>query len=180
MVSNLQLHLNTRKYMKPNGIHPKVLRELGEELTNPLSIIYRESWLTREITIEWKSENVMPIYGRCWKEDPGNYEPVSLTLVPGKAMEQIIPSATTWHTQDSWRIRPSQCTFVKDSPQCDSIGDATLSTNYRKPPKSMKKKEEEGRRRKKKEEEGRRRKKKVKKKEKKKDSENTKILHLNS
>ncbi|TRZ13543.1 hypothetical protein HGM15179_013567 [Zosterops borbonicus] len=83
MFSNLLLHLDTSKSMGPNGIHPKVLRKLWEELTK-LLLIYQESWLTREIPIDWKSANVMVIYRRCWKEDPGNYEPVSLTLVPGK------------------------------------------------------------------------------------------------
>lgn len=38
MVSNLLLHLDTCKSMGPNGIHPKVLRKLREELTKLLLI----------------------------------------------------------------------------------------------------------------------------------------------
>ncbi|KAJ7425136.1 RNA-directed DNA polymerase from mobile element jockey-like protein [Willisornis vidua] len=56
----------------------------------------------------------MPIHKKSWKEDPGNYKPVSLTLVPCKVMEQIILSAITQHLQDGQRIRPSQHGFRKD------------------------------------------------------------------
>ena len=49
MVSDLLHHLDTHKAMGPDGIHPRVLRELAEALTKPLSIIYQQSWLTGEI-----------------------------------------------------------------------------------------------------------------------------------
>ena len=55
----------------------------------------------------------MPIYKKGWKKDPGNYRPLSLTLVPGKVMEQIILSTITWNVQDSRGIRPSQQGFMK-------------------------------------------------------------------
>ncbi|GAB0183977.1 mitochondrial enolase superfamily member 1 [Grus japonensis] len=48
-----------------------------------------------------------------WKEDPVNYRPVSLTLVPGKVMEQIILSAIMQRVRDNQAIRPSQHGFMK-------------------------------------------------------------------
>ncbi|GAB0204867.1 mitochondrial enolase superfamily member 1 [Grus japonensis] len=96
-----------------DGIQPKVLRELEEVLTKPLSIIYQQSWLTGEVPVDWRLASVTPIYKKGWKEDPGNYRPVSLTLVLGKVMEQIILSAITWHLQDNKVIRPSQHGFMK-------------------------------------------------------------------
>ena len=56
----------------------------------------------------------MLIYKKGQKEDPGNYRPVSLTLVLGKVMEQIILSAITQHIQDNQAVRPSQHGFMKD------------------------------------------------------------------
>jgi len=90
-----------------------VLKELADVLAKPLSIIYQQSWLTREDTVDWKLANVMPTYKKGWKEDPGNYRPVSLTSVPGKVMEQIIFSAIMRHTQYNQVLRPSQHGFMK-------------------------------------------------------------------
>ncbi|KFP53283.1 hypothetical protein N323_11690, partial [Cathartes aura] len=113
MLSDLLHCFDTHKSMGPDGIHPRVLRELVEVLTKPFSIIYQQSWLTGEIPVDWKLANVMPIYkeGRKedlgnyrkkgQKEDPGNYRPVSLTSMLGKVMEQIILSALTQHVQDN-------------------------------------------------------------------------------
>ncbi|KFV89305.1 hypothetical protein N327_11045, partial [Fulmarus glacialis] len=90
MVSNLLHHLDTHKSMGLDGIHPRVLRELAEVLTNVLSIIYHQSWLTGEVPVDRRLANVTPIYKKGWKEDPRNYRPVSLTSVPGKVMEWFI------------------------------------------------------------------------------------------
>ncbi|KFM06605.1 hypothetical protein AS27_02750, partial [Aptenodytes forsteri] len=96
-VNDLLCHLDTHKSMGPDGIHPRVLRELVEELAKPLSIIYQQSWLTREVPDDWRLANVTPIHKKGRKEDPGNYRPVSLTLVPGKIMERFILRALTRH-----------------------------------------------------------------------------------
>ncbi|KFV67069.1 RNA-directed DNA polymerase from mobile element jockey, partial [Dryobates pubescens] len=93
-------HLDTHKSMGPDGIHPRVLRELADELAKPLSIIFLQSWLTGEVPGDWKLANVVPIHKKGRMEEPGNYRPVSLTSVPGKVMEQIILVAITAHLKD--------------------------------------------------------------------------------
>ncbi|KFQ35423.1 hypothetical protein N332_01631, partial [Mesitornis unicolor] len=104
VVSELLHHLDVHKSMGPDGIQPRVLRKLAEVLAKPLSIIYQQSWLTGEVPVDWRLANVTPIYKKGRKEDLGNYRPVSLTLVPGKVMEQIILSAITRHMQDNQAI----------------------------------------------------------------------------
>ncbi|KAK4814215.1 hypothetical protein QYF61_012554 [Mycteria americana] len=99
--------------MGPDEIHPRVLKELADVLTKPLSIIYQQSWLTGEIPVDWRLANVTPIFKKGLKEDPGNYRPVSLTSVPGKLMEQIILSAIIRHVEDNQGIKPSQHGFRK-------------------------------------------------------------------
>lgn len=87
--------------MGPVGICPRVLRELLEVLTGPLSIVYQQSWLTGEIPVD-----VMPIHRKGQKEHPGKYRPASLPSVPGKVVEQIILSTVMRHIQDNRVERP--------------------------------------------------------------------------
>jgi len=101
IVSDLLHHVDTHRSMGSDGIYPRVRRELVEVLTKPLSIIYQQSWLTGEDPVYWRLANVTPIYRQGWKEDLGNYRPVSLTLVLGKVMEQIILSNIMQHVQDN-------------------------------------------------------------------------------
>ncbi|KFP59140.1 hypothetical protein N322_11276, partial [Cariama cristata] len=103
-VSDLLLHLDTNKSMGPDGIHSRTLKELAGVLAKPLCLIYQQSLLTGEVPDDWRLANVMPIYKKGRKEDPGNYRPVSLTSVPGKVMEQIILSEITRHVKDNQGI----------------------------------------------------------------------------
>ncbi|KAK4823236.1 hypothetical protein QYF61_000096 [Mycteria americana] len=113
MVSDPLHHLDTHKSMGPDEIHLRVLKELAEELTKRLSIIYQQSWPTGEVPADWRLVNVTPIFKKGWKEDRGNYRPVSLTSVLGKLMEQIILSAITRHVENNQGIKPSQHGFRK-------------------------------------------------------------------
>ena len=105
-LNDLLCHLD--KSMGTDGIHPRVLRELAEELAKPLSIIYHKSWLTGEVPDDWRITSIIPVCKKGWKEDPGNYRPVSLTSVLGKIMERFILSALTGHVKDNQGIGPSQ------------------------------------------------------------------------
>uniref|UniRef100_A0A8C3C6K7 Reverse transcriptase domain-containing protein n=1 Tax=Cairina moschata TaxID=8855 RepID=A0A8C3C6K7_CAIMO len=113
MVGDLLQYLDVRKSMGQDGTHPRVLRELVEELAKPLTIIYWQSWLSGEVPADWQLANVTPIYKKGRRVDPGSYRPVSLTSVPGKLMEQIILSVITWRLQGNQAIRPSQHWFMK-------------------------------------------------------------------
>ncbi|XP_031413279.1 methylglutaconyl-CoA hydratase, mitochondrial [Meleagris gallopavo] len=81
--------------MGPDGLHPRVLRELMDVVAKPLSIILRQPWLTGNVPVDWRLASVIPIFRNGQKDDPGIYKPISLTLVPRKVMEQIISEAIT-------------------------------------------------------------------------------------
>lgn len=52
------------------------------------------------------------VYKKGRKEDPGNYRPVSLILVLGKLMEQIVLSTIPQRFQDKQVSRPSHHEFI--------------------------------------------------------------------
>ncbi|KAK4821581.1 hypothetical protein QYF61_024440 [Mycteria americana] len=112
-VNDLLRCLDIHRSMGLDGIHLRVLRELAEELAKPLSIICQQSWLTGEVSDDWRLANVRPIYKKGQKDSPGNYRPVSLTSVPGKIVEQFILSALNRHMQTNQGIGPSQHGFMK-------------------------------------------------------------------
>ena len=89
-------------------LHPRVFKELAEELSEPLSIIFLKSWEMAEEPDDWKKANFVPIFKKGKKEEPGNYRPVSLTSIPGKILEQIIKQSLCKHLENNAVITRSQ------------------------------------------------------------------------
>ncbi|XP_073498545.1 uncharacterized protein [Phyllobates terribilis] len=72
-------NINEFKSPGPDELHPRVLKEIVEEILEPLSIIFENSWRTGEVPEDWRRANVVPIFKKGKKVDPGNYRP---TLTP--------------------------------------------------------------------------------------------------
>lgn len=94
MVRDLLHHLDRWKSLQPGNIHTRVMRELVEVLTKPLSSISQQSQWTKEVTADWKLASMTPTR-RVRKRSQGT---ASLSVWPQwwkRCMDQIIPSAIT-------------------------------------------------------------------------------------
>ncbi|KFV87109.1 hypothetical protein N308_06886, partial [Struthio camelus australis] len=99
-VRDLLFKLEIHKSTGPDGIHPRVLRELADVITRPLSILFERSWRSGEVPEDWKKAVVTPVFQKGKKEEAGNSRPVSLTSLPGKVMEQLLLKVITKHLED--------------------------------------------------------------------------------
>ncbi|PKU32031.1 rna-directed dna polymerase from mobile element jockey- hypothetical protein [Limosa lapponica baueri] len=104
---------DSHKSMGPDGKNPRELRELADVIAMPLSITYDMSWRTGEVPKDWRKANVKPVFKKGNKEDPGNYQPVSLISILGKVMEQLILDFISKHVEEKIFIRSGQHGFTK-------------------------------------------------------------------
>jgi Reverse transcriptase (RNA-dependent DNA polymerase)/Endonuclease-reverse transcriptase len=96
----------------PDNIHPRLLKECCNELSIPLTIIFRKSLREGRVPADWKTATVTPIFKKGKRTDPSNYRPVSLTSVPCKILESIIKDNLMNHLLTNNLIRESQHGFM--------------------------------------------------------------------
>ena len=82
--------LKVDKSPGPDGLHPRVLKEVSAEIAQPLTVLFNTTILKGKIPKAWKNAEVKPIFKKGDKTDPGNYRPVSLTSIVCKMFESFL------------------------------------------------------------------------------------------
>ena len=93
--------MNPNKSPGPDKIYSRVLKELHEELTEPLTIIFKKSLQEGILPGNWKHSVVTAIFKKGDKSSPNNYRPVSLTSVVCKIMESLVRDAIQHHMESN-------------------------------------------------------------------------------
>ena len=68
----------------------KELKELSNELSLPLSLIFSKSFSEVELPQNWKDVIIFPLHKKGEKEFGSNYRPISLNSIVCKVMKSII------------------------------------------------------------------------------------------
>ena len=96
-VTNLLKGVNPYKATGPDCIPAKLLKEMAEELSPSLTLIFTAALQPGKIPQDWKKVSVTPIFKKGDQTNPMNYRPVSLTSICSKLLEHIIHSNVMSH-----------------------------------------------------------------------------------
>ena len=100
-MSNALNSLKMNKSPGPDGLHPRVLKELSKEIAYPLKYIFDLTIKTGKFPDKWKVAEVRPIFKKGNKTQPGNYRPVSLTSIVCKVFEGFVRNVLMRHLIDN-------------------------------------------------------------------------------
>lgn len=106
-------NLDVNKCSGGDGLHPKMLFELRNELVKPLTKLLNLSINQGMVPSDWREAEVVPLFKKGNKSEPENYRPVSLTSVICKLMESILKDSILEHLDRFSLISDSQHGFSK-------------------------------------------------------------------
>ena len=96
-----------------DGIPPKLLKEIVEQISTPLAKLFNLSLEEGIVPSEWKEANVTPLFKKGSRNKPENYRPVSLTSVVCKLLETLIRDHMVEFLVKHKLINTSQHGFLK-------------------------------------------------------------------
>ena len=96
-----------------DGIPPKLLLEIVEQISIPLATVFNLSLEEGIVPLEWKEANIIPLFKKGSRNKSENYRPVSLTSVICKLLERLIKNHLVDFLVKNKLINPSQHGFLK-------------------------------------------------------------------
>ena len=80
-------NLKVTKSPGPDGLHPRILMEVSNELKEPFTLLFKKSLEDGVVPKAWKAGHITPNFKKGVKNICDNYRPVSLTSTVCKAVK---------------------------------------------------------------------------------------------
>ena len=96
-----------------DGIPPKLLLEIVEQISIPLATVFNLALEEGVVPVEWKEANIIPLFKKGSRSKSENYRPVSLTSVICKLLERLIKDHLVDFLVKNKLINTSQHGFLK-------------------------------------------------------------------
>ena len=113
MVAMKIIYMKDNKSPGVDGIPPKLLLEIVEQISIPLATVFNLSLEEGIVPLEWKEANIIPLFKTGSRNKSENYRPVSLTSVICKLLERLIKDHLVDFLVKNKLINPSQHGFLK-------------------------------------------------------------------
>ena len=93
--------MNPNKASGPDELPARILKNFGVHLAPTLTAIYNQTVLQGVLPDDWKCANVMPLFKKGNRVDPGNYRLVSLTSISCMVLKHILFSHIMNHLDEN-------------------------------------------------------------------------------
>ena len=112
MVKRELRKLNPNKSCGPDGVHPRMLKELSDFISAPLASLLNKTLKHHAIPEDWKKAFVSPIFKKGARNKAANYRPISLTSIVCKIMESLVKESILTHMISNNLLSKKQYGFI--------------------------------------------------------------------
>ena len=95
----------------PDGLSARFLKEIGNEIAEPLTVLYNESLWAGVIPLEWKKSHIPPVHKGGSTDDATNYRPIAVVLVVVKVLEKIVATKLSAYLESTAQLHPHQAAY---------------------------------------------------------------------
>ena len=113
MIAKKIKKMKDNKSLGVDGIPPKQLKEIVEQISMPLAKFFNLSLEEGIVPSVWKEANITPLFKKGSRNKPENYRPVSLTSVVCKLLKTLIRDHMVEFLVKYKLINTSQHGFLK-------------------------------------------------------------------
>ena len=105
-------NLNINKSCGPDELHPRIIKELADQLSGPITDLFNQTIDQQTLPYDWKRALVSPIFKKESKSLAVNYRPISLTSVFCKIIETFMREKIMSHLQEHKLLSNKQYGFI--------------------------------------------------------------------